>query len=587
MNRIFLVTIVLVLIISTPVAGSAQRKVRKQKYPIGGSYPDGSKLKVVPDLTKRLSKFKAVQMPFDQKGLSAKEVRMVGKLVEASRYLEYIFWRQNDPEALTMYQQLTGSRNPRDRQLLRYLFINGSRFDFTDDNKPFVGTDTMSPGRGLYPHDLTKTEIEKYVQAHPEKKDELYSRYTVVRRHGNDLEGLPYKIAYRSFLDPAAKALREAASLSDDRAFAEFLRKRADALLTDDYFPSDLLWVGLNNPKFDVSFAPYLVYLDGLLGVKTSYGAAVMIRNEAESKKLAVFQKFVPDIQEALPLAAQDKPDTRGQAFPMEVMDTPYRAGDLLHGYQAVAANLPLDPRVREEKGSKKIFFKNFMDARVRYVIVPVARRLMRPDQAAQVSASGYLSIVMMHEISHGLGPLSARTPNGKEQITEALGPIFSPLEEAKADVVGMFGTKWLVDHHELPASRLPEFYASYVAGVLRSVRFGVAEAHGRAEMMEFNYLVEQGVIRRDTGAKPVHTIGKHAKTPSARYVVDYAKMPDAITSLSKELLEIEATGDRSRAENWFAKYDKMPPELKSALDGIGDVPVDIYPVFTFPDIVE
>src|SRR6202011_3979875 len=204
---------------------------------------------------------------------------------------------------------------------------------------------------------------EQYVKAHPDKKDEIYSSFTVVRWHGDQLEGLPYHIAYRQFLEPAARDLREAASLSADPAFADFLRLRADALLNDDYFKSDLAWLDLKDPKFDIIFAPYETYLDDLLGVKTSFGASILIRNDEETRKLAVYEKYVPDIQDALPVDAADRPSKRGHLTPMEVMDAPYRAGDLLHGYQAVADNLPNDPRLHQEKGSKKIFFKNFGDA--------------------------------------------------------------------------------------------------------------------------------------------------------------------------------------------------------------------------------
>src|SRR5581483_8160700 len=230
---------------------------------------------------------------------------------------------------------------PRDVQLRRMLMINGSRFDLLDDNKPFVGTKPMPPGRGFYPEGLTQKEIEQYVREHPEKKNEIYSGYTIVRRRGDGLIGVPYHVAYKSFLEPAARDLREAAALSDDPAFAKFLRMRADALLNDDYFQSDLAWVDLKNPKIDVIMAPYEVYTDGLLGVKTSYGPAVMIRNEEQSRKLALFQKYVADIQEALPLAAEDRPSKRGLTFPMEVVDVPLRSGDMRHGYQAVADNLP------------------------------------------------------------------------------------------------------------------------------------------------------------------------------------------------------------------------------------------------------
>jgi hypothetical protein len=258
----------------------------------------------------------------------------------------------------------------------------------------------------------------------------------------------------------------------------------------------------------------------------------------------------------------------QGHSTPMEVMDTPFRAGDLRHGYQAVADNLPNDARIHQEKGTKKIFFKNFMDARVNQVVLPLGKLLMRDDQANLASMDGYLSAVIMHEICHGLGPAFARTSSGQQDIRAAIGPAYGGLEEAKADVVGLFALDWLMEKGILGKDTAPEVYASYVAGIFRTVRFGVAEAHGRAEMMEFNYLSEQGAITHD------------AKT--GRYVIDYAKIPAAIASLAKELLEIEATGDRNRAEQWFKKYDQMPAELKSALGAAKDIPVDIDPVSAF-----
>jgi hypothetical protein len=254
----------------------------------------------------------------------------------------------------------------------------------------------------------------------------------------------------------------------------------------------------------------------------------------------------------------------------MEVMDAPYRAGDLRHGYQAVADNLPNDPRIHEQKGSKKIFFKNFMDARVNYVILPVAKRLLRADQAALASAEGYLATTMMHEISHGLGPAFARTSAGHRDIREAIGPSYSGLEEAKADIVGLYGLKWLVDRGNLPKDKLRGYYASEVAGIFRTVRFGVAEAHGRAEIMEFNFYLERGVIARDAAL--------------GRYAIDFDRMPEAVAALAKELLEQETTGDRARVEAWFAKYGSMPPELTKALEAASDVPVDIDPIFAFPE---
>jgi len=427
----------------------------------------------------------------------------------------------------------------------------------------------MPPGRALFPKGVTRDEVEAYVKAHPAQKNAIYDEHTVVElvsRNPLTLRAVPYHVKYHRWLVSAAGHLRNAAAASSDKAFARFLRMRATALLTDDYYPSDLAWVALENPKFDIIFAPYETYLDDLTGVKTSYGASLLIRNEEESRKLAVFQKYVPDIQDSLPLAAEDRPSKQGKASPMEVMDAPYRAGDLRHGYQAVADNLPNDPRIHEKVGSKKIFFKNFMDARVNYVILPLSKRMMRADQAAIASADGYLASTMMHEIAHGLGPAFARRNGQRVDIREAIGATYSGLEEAKADVTGMFGLKWLIDRGALPKERLQEYYASYVAGIFRTVRFGTGEAHGRAEMMEFNFLSERGAIIDHSDAA-----GRH-------YVIDFDKMPDAIAALTKELLEIEATGDRARAEAWFAKYDTMPAALHTALDGAKDLPVDVDP---------
>jgi hypothetical protein len=509
----------------------------------------------------RLAQWKKVNMPLPA-GLSPKERQMVDKLAHACRLLDDIFWRQSDLAGLELY------RTTPDPTIKRLLAIMGSRWDLLDENRPFVGTQPLLPGHELYPHDLTRDAIEKYVQQHPADKTAIYDPYTVIKRQGNRLIGVPYREEYKQFLQPMAKDLRDAAALSDDPAFANFLRLRADALLTDDYYKSDLAWLDLKDPKFDVIFAPYETYLDDLLAVKTSYGASLLIRNEDESRKLAIYQKYVADIQDALPLDPADRPSKRGHLSPMEVMDAPYRAGDLLHGYQAVADNLPNDPRIHQEKGSKKIFFKNFLDARVNFVILPIAQKLIPPAQAAKASGEGYLAGTLMHEIAHELGPVFARQGGKQVSINEALGPAYSGLEEAKADVVGMFGLAWLVEHGAMPKDRLEEFYASYVAGLFRTLRFGTGEAHGRAETMEFNYLLEGHALTYSNG----------------RYTIRYERVPAVVAALAKELLTIEASGNRARAEAMLAKYDTMPAELTAALAVTKDIPVDVDPVFSFKD---
>ena len=522
------------------------------------------------DRAAQLAKFRAVRMPFDSTALSPREKALVQKLVDATRQLDELFWEQSDPEGLALYRSLASSTRPQDQQLRRLLMINGGRYDLIREYAPFGGAGPRPPGGSIYPPDLTRAEFEAYLARHPEQEATLYDPLTVVRRNGDALVAIPYHVAYRKWLEPMAKSLREAAELSDDAAFADFLRLRATALLDDDYFKSDLAWLALVNPKFDVIFAPYEQYLDALLGVKGSYGASVLVRNEVESRKLDVFQKYVQEIQDALPLVPEDRPSKKGHLTPMEVMDAPLRGGDLRHGYQAVADNLPNDPRIHELKGSKKIFFKNFLDARVNYVILPIARRLIREDQVALATADGYLTSTLMHEISHGLGPAFARTAGGRRDIHEAIGHELSGLEEAKATIVGLFGLKWLADHGDFPQAKMAECYVSELAGIFRTVRFGVAEAHGRAEIMEFNFLFERGAITFDTA--------------TGRYAVDLKAMPPAIAALAKELLEQEATGDRARVDAWFAKYGAMPAQLAGALATVADIPVDVDPVSDFTE---
>jgi hypothetical protein len=519
----------------------------------------------VPDYSAALSRFRQVPMPYEAAALTPRQQQLVARLLAATRMLDQLFWEQSDPEGLKLYRSLAGSGRPQDQQLRRLLTINGGRYDLISENAPFAGAPPRPPGANLYPADLTRAQFDAYVAQHPEQKAALLDAHAIVRRQGGQLEAIPYHIAYASQLAPMAQALREAASLSDDAAFAKFLRLRAEALLNDDYYPSDLAWLDLKNPQFDLIFAPYETYLDNLLGVKTSYGAAVLIRNDAESRKLEVFQKYVPDIQDALPLPAADRPSKRGHATPMEVMDAPLRGGDLRHGYQAVADNLPNDPRVHELKGSKKIFFKNYMDARTSSVILPLAQSLISSGQASLVSPEGYMTFVLMHEVSHGLGPAFARTAAGKQDIRAAIGADYSGLEEAKADIVSLYGVSWLAGHGHYGQAELQACYVSRLADIFREVRFGVAEAHGRGAIMQLNYLLEQGAVTADAA--------------TGKYSLDLQKMPLAVAALSRELLEQEASGDRARTAAWFARYGKESPQLATALAAIKAVPIDVDPV--------
>ncbi len=526
----------------------------------------------------RAARWKQVPMPYSKAGLSPREQQMIAKLADACRLLDQLYLRQSD---LGGYMMFHTTQSP---DMLRLFQINGSRWDLVDRNAPFSGEEPLVPGHEIYPYGLKLAQLEQYAAAHPDQKAALYDPRTVIRtapltlpatdsqpvvynKIPDHLYTYPYHEAYAEWLKPMAADLHAAAKLSPDPAFAHYLDLRADALLTDDLYASDIAWLDLKDPKIDLIFGPYETYLDGILGVKTSYGASILIRNDAESRKLALYQQHEAEMQQALPIPADldAKPSKSGQATPMEVADAPLRAGDLRYGYQAVADNLPNDPRIHAEKGSKKIFFKNFMDARVNNVILPIAQKMLTPAQAKDVTGEGYMTAVILHELSHGLGPAYAHV-NGKQlPINEAIGSSYSGLEEAKADVTGIFLAHWLADRKLIPAAELNTIYASYVAGLFRTLRFGTGEAHGRAEMMEFNVLLEHKALTQN---------------PDATYTIDYAIMPTAIAALTQQLLTFEATGDRAAAEAWMTRYDIMPPSLNKALESTSGIPIDITPDF-------
>jgi hypothetical protein len=457
-------------------------------------------------------------MTFDTAALSERERLMLDKLVRraarSSRCTGSRGIRTVSP--LEVAGDRTPGREAERRRILgqkvrHMLWIQGSRFDLLDEHKPFVGDEPMAPGRTLYPKDLSRAEFEAYVAAHPEQKAALYDEHTVVTRGPNKtLVATPYHVVYKPYLERAAADLRAAAELSDDALFKKFLTLRAEALLTDDYLASDLAWLDLQNPKFDIIFAPYETYLDDFLGVKTSVGRG----GDGAQRSREQEARGLPEVGAGPP----GRVAARARGPPVEARPGGVDGG---HGHAVSrrrpaprlpggADNLPNDPRVHEKKGSKRIFFKNYTDARVDYVILPVAKLLMNPADAALASGEGYLTAVMMHEICHGLGPAYARQqdggagPEGKMKqvdIRVAIGPAYSGLEEAKADIVGMWGLHHMAANGGLAKERLAGIDASFVAGIFRTVRFGTAEAHGKAEMMEFNYFVEKGALVKQGGA--------------------------------------------------------------------------------------
>jgi hypothetical protein len=513
-----------------------------------------------------LGRYAPATMSIDLHKLPEKDREMLKHLLAAAEQIDEIFWRQSYSKAADLRDRLKASKDPSDRMLLDLVMLNAGPFDRLEDFKPFYGTDPAPPGAGFYPEDLTRQEFEDYVAAHPESRDALMSSVTVIRRDGANLKAVPYHEEYARWLQPAAKELEAAATLSSSESFRRYLTSKAKALLDDDYFQTDCDWIDLKEPPYELVFGPFEVYDDRLMGIKAAYEASVAVRDVQESNRLAGYISHLQDLEDNLPYPKADQRSLKGLASPMVVVRDIYRGGDIRVGYQAAATNLPNDPKVHEKKGSKKIFWKNLFEARVEQVILPISKVLMEPAQAKLVTARGVFEDVMMHELSHALGPRYVRGSGEKTPVNEKLGDTYSTIEELKATVAGLVSYAWFVDHQIMPKPAEEEHYASYLGSIFRAVRFGVGEAHGQASIVEMNFLRGEGAIRRDSA--------------SGLWSVDAGKMRPALRQLTAKVLEIERAGDRQGAQDLFAKLGSIPEDLAKDLEKTSTVPVEVRPIY-------
>ncbi len=366
-------------------------------------------VKVASDLDRRLAKYAPTEMGFEARTLSEKDRQLLKHLVAAASQIDEAYWRQSSRKAAAIRDRLRAAKDPRSAKLLRFVLINGGPFDRLDEFKPFYGTTPFPPGAGFYPEDLTKEQFEAYVAAHPDQKDALLSPYTVVKRQGKRLVTVPYHQEYARWMGPAARELEAAAALSGNASFTRYLMSRAKSLLTDDYFQSDCDWIDLEDNPYELVLAPYEVYEEQLMGIKASYEASVAIRDKAESARLKAYISHLQELEDNLPYPAADRRKVGGLSSPMVVVRDIFRAGQARVGYQAVATNLPNDPKVHEAKGTKKVFWKNVMEARVNQVILPISRALLEPAQAQLVTPQSVFENTMMHELAHALGPRYVR----------------------------------------------------------------------------------------------------------------------------------------------------------------------------------
>jgi hypothetical protein len=496
--------------------------------------------------------YAVVPLKADLSHLDENTRRMVAKLVQAADVMNELTWKQSwggDRAAL-----LAQAPDDATRELVN---INFGPWDRLNEDTPFIANIKPRPPGGMfYPVDMTKEEFE--AAELPDKT----SNYTLLRRDAaGKLVTVPYHVEYKPELERTAALLREAAELSGDKSFADYLRMRADALLSDDFRASDMAWMDMKTNPVDVVIGPIETYEDQLFGYKAAYEGLVLVKDAEWSRKLARYAAFLPELQRGLPVDAKYKAEKPGAKADLNAYEAVYYAGDANVGAKTIAINLPNDEEVQLAKGTRRLQLENVMKAKFDAILLPIAKQLIAKDQLANVTFDAFFADTMFHEVAHGLG--IKKTLDGKGTVDEALKEYSSSFEEGKADILGLYMIDALSNKGEMEKDKLMDSYVTFLAGILRSVRFGAADAHGKANMLRFNYFADAGAFSRDA---------------DGRYRVDFDKMRAAMNSLSAKLLTVQGDGDYAEARRMTDTLGVIKPELASDLAKLKDakIPVDV-----------
>jgi hypothetical protein len=533
------------------------------------------------ELKQMTARFVPTPLEVNTSGLSTGDQKAMVKLIQAARVLNRLFLQQLWSGNLALYQKLQRDKTPLGRARLHYFLINKSPWSEIDEHKAFLPDvpARKPPGANFYPEDMTKEEFESWVKTlSPASKAAAEGFFTVIRRgEKQKLEYVPYSTQYRTDLVTAAKLLREAAALTGNASLKRFLTSRADAFSTDDYFDSDLAWMDLDAP-LDVTYGPYETYNDELFGYKAAFEAYINLRDEKETARLAFFDDHLQDVENNLPEDARYRNPKLGALAPIRVVNEVFGAGDGNHGVQTAAYNLPNDDRVVQQKGSKRVMLKNVQEAKFKAILTPISKLVLRPSDQADLNFDAFFTHIVAHELMHGLGPHQIRI-NGRETNPRLeLKETYSAVEEAKADVTGLFALQFLMSQADKGQIQTPlrhgpeaehQLYTTYLASSFRTLRFGLQDAHARGMAMQFNYLMDKGAF--------VHG-------SDGTFSVDFSRVKAAVSALDHDLLTLEATGDYSGARNMLASLSVIRPEVQKALDRLKSLPTDIEPIFVTAD---
>jgi hypothetical protein len=497
--------------------------------------------------------FAPVELHADSSKLSPGDQKALAKLLDAARIIDDIFltqvWSGNDALRARLVQDTSALGKAR----LHYFDLNKGPWSELDDHAAFIPgvPDKQLPGANFYPADMSKAEFETFANS----ANDARGFFSIIRR-GPDkkLRAIPYSDAYKANLTKAAKLLEEAASLTANKSLQEFLRLRAKAFLSNDYYDSDVAWMKLDAPV-DITIGPYETYMDELFGYKAAFEAYVTLRDDEETAKLKMFADHLQEIENNLPLDPKYRNPKIGALAPIRVVNQVLATGDGAHGVRTAAFNLPNDERIVQKMGSKRVMLKNVQEAKFSKTLEPIAARVLAPADRGDLSFNAFFTHILAHEMTHGIGP--------QNNVRQSLKELHSAIEEAKADATGLFMMQYLFDHKLLPAAE-KSLYTTFLASSFRTLRFGVHEAHGKGMALQFNYLMDKGAF---------------VARPDGTFAVDFAKIQPAVRDLVHDLLTIEATGDYAGAKKMLDELGVLRPALQQALAKLIDIPTDIEPI--------
>ncbi len=539
---------------SSETMSSSESKSASSENPVTTNY----------DIRRQYEKFAEVKMTPDVSFLTDTERQVVNKLIEASGYLSKIYLLQRGPDYPAQRAALSQTGSDIEKAMFDLHF--GPCDTLTDDAHVFVGETPCPAGAGFYPADMTKEEFEKWITDHPEDKASFTSGYTVIRRTADGgLTAIPYHVEYAEYLRPAARLMKEAAKMSENKNLKRFLNLRAKAFLNDKYFKSELAWMDLDGP-IEIAIGPYEVYDDGLFGYKTAYESFVTVKNPEESAALDKYKNFLRDMENNLPVPERYKNLSRGFASPIAVTYQVHGGGDNENGVQTIAFNLPNDERVREAKGAKKVILNNVLGAKYDRILGPIGERVLIEDQARLTAKKWMGNNTLFHELSHSLGP-GTITVNGEVTTVNAqLKDLASGLEEGKADVMGAYNILYMMERGELDSADREAFLATYFSGKFRSMRFGTGAAHAKGAAFQYNYFREVGAAEWLPEEK--------------RFKLNFDKLEQAISDLTGKIVILQGGGDYDAAKSFLDRYLPLDAPAITVLSNLDDIPYDIRPIY-------